>query len=532
MKKVRKIIAAIVTLAIVAISFAACGNTNTDSGSSEGESKAAASEAVNTSESSIASDNVNSEEPYEVVMTYVTIGYEPQDLPLVEQALSEYALEKINCTVKFKPVAISDLASQYNLWASSGEKVDLLMMFSMDIGSYLNEGKIISLEEYIDFMPAAKALDADTYLFQGGMYNNELYAIPVGGTALGHGASLYARTDLMENVEFEEKDIYTYEELDAIFAQVKEKYPELITIATAGVLTNTLTSNYIGFDDLGVSGGWAGVLMNPTKGDKTVVNLYESEEYYEFLSWRQKWNQAGYISQDAATTSDTANDWVKSGRCAGFLTAADTPGNKENVEGQCGYDMTQFNIKGTCVTTGSYNYLRWCVSTTSERPDKALEFLDLFYDGEEAINLIMNGIEGVHYVKNEGSMIISYPEGIDGTNTLFSNPLGIYGDKMNLYMFEPNEDSFYERSREYTEKALTITSSALGYSFVSDSYQNEIAAITSVMNRYLSSLEYGTVTDLEGTYQEFISALDAAGMNKLVEANQAQFDAWMAAQDN
>jgi len=110
--------------------------------------------------------------------------------------------------------------------------------------------------------------------------------------------------------------------------------------------------------------------------------------------------------------------------------------------------------------------------------------------------------------------------------------LGIYGDKMNLYMFEPNEDSFYERSREYTEKALTITSSALGYSFVSDSYQNEIAAITSVMNRYLSSLEYGTVTDLEGTYQEFISALDAAGMNKLVEANQAQFDAWMAAQDN
>lgn len=529
MKKFGKIITVILTLAIVTMAFTAC-SSNDNSNSSEEKSNTTA-ETEGTSESSNEASNENSEEPYEVVMAYVTIGYESQDLPMVEQALSDYALEKINCTVKLKPVAISELASQYNLWASSGEKVDLLMMFSMDLGSYINEGKIISLEEYIDSMPAAQALDAETYLFQGGMYNNELYAVPVGGTALGHGASLYARTDIVENLEYEEKEIYSYEELDAIFAQVKENYPELITIATAGVLSNTLTENYIGFDDLGVSGGWAGVLMNPKTEDNTVVNLYESEEYYEFLSWRQKWNQAGYISKDAATTSDTDTDWVKSGRCAGFLTAADTPGNKENVESGCGYEMTQFNIKGTCVTTGSYNYLRWCVGTTSERPEKALEFLDLFYDGEEAINIIMNGIEGVHYVKNEGSMIISYPEGIDGTNTLYSNPLGIYGDKMNLYMFEPNEDSFYERSREYTENALKMPSSALGYSFVSDDYQNEIAAITSVMNQYLSTLEYGMVTDLEGTYKEFINALDIAGMNKLVEANQAQFDAWLAEQD-
>lgn len=38
------------------------------------------------------------------------------------------------------------------------------------------------------------------------------------------------------------------------------------------------------------------------------------------------------------------------------------------------------------------------------------------------------------------------------------------------------------------------------------------------------------VTDLEGTYQEFVKALDSAGMNRLVEENQKQLDAWLAKQ--
>lgn len=37
-------------------------------------------------------------------------------------------------------------------------------------------------------------------------------------------------------------------------------------------------------------------------------------------------------------------------------------------------------------------------------------------------------------------------------------------------------------------------------------------------------------SDLDSAYQEFIKALDTAGMNKLVEANQEQLDAWLAEQ--
>ena len=295
-------------------------------------------------------------------------------------------------------------------------------------------------------------------------------------------------------------------------------------------MSNTSAYQYIPYDTLGVAGGWAGVLLDALSGDTTVVNLYESDEYYEYLTWMQRWQEAGYLSADAATTNDQPMDWIKAGRCAGFTVGDDTPGNKENQKAYTGYEMVQLNIRPTYLTTNTYDQVRWCVSSTSENPGKALEFLNLLYDGPEVLNLLMNGIEGQHYVKHGDSMIISYPDGIDGMNPPYCVVLGIYGDKRNLYMHEPNEDSFYSDSDIYTENALKYPSVALGYTFNSSEYQTEMAAISSVINQYVTTLEYGMVADLDATYQEFIDALDAAGMNRLVEANQEQLDAWLAQQ--
>lgn len=40
----------------------------------------------------------------------------------------------------------------------------------------------------------------------------------------------------------------------------------------------------------------------------------------------------------------------------------------------------------------------------------------------------------------------------------------------------------------------------------------------------------GIVSDVDATYKEFISALSAAGMDKIVETYQSQLDAWLAEQ--
>ncbi len=503
--KYKKFTAAALTLCMAASFLSGCGSSEKEK---EGE-----------------------DDTYNIVMSYVTLGTEPEDLDEVESALSDLAMEKIGCTVTLKPVAMANMASQYNLWASSGEQVDLYMMWNMDISDYVNKGSILELEDYVQYAPQIEAVNEERDIFKGGLYGDKLYAIPIVNPSIGEGKAIYARKDILEAVGYEQKDLYTYEDLDEIFEKIKSKYPDMITCAWAGTRTITYANYWIPYDDMGVSGGLAGVLMEPTSGNTTIENLYASKEYREYIGWMKKWYDAGYISNDAATTSDQPTDWVKAGRSAGFEYGDDTPGNQENKEAQTGYEMVQLNIKPTYVMTTTYSQLRWCIGANSGQPEKAMEFLNMFYDGEDAINVITNGLEEKHYVKTEGSKIISYPEGVDGTNTPYNNVLGLYGDKRNLYMFAPNTDDFYERSDTYTENALEKKSTALGYTFDSSDYQTELAAVTSVINKYLATLEYGMASDLDTAYNEFLDSLDKAGMNKLIEANQKQFDEWLTNQE-
>lgn len=521
MKKIKKMLSILIALSMAVTMITACGKSD----SSEAETENAS---TNTNGRPDAADkSATTEEPYEIVMPFVTTGTDPTDLSKVETAVSEYTKEKINCTVKFKPVSLTDLTTQYNLWASSGEKVDLLHLFLTDIGPYVNEGKIISLDDLLENAPTVVEDSKTSPFLSGGYYNSKLYAIPIINPAQGEGKAMYARTDLLEEAGYVEKDLYTYEDLDAIYAKMHETHPDLTVIARGGALTSTYASSFIDYDNLGNASVAAGALMNVGSDNSTVVNLFETNEYKEFLKWQRKWYEAGYISKDAATTSDNAQDWVKAGRSAGFIVGDDTIGNEANQEAITGYDITQLNIKPTYVTTNTYNNLRWCITPMSEHPDKVMQFLDLLYNGEYLINLVQNGIEGVHWTHTKDAKIIDYPEGIDGTNTPFSNPLGIYGDKRNLYMFVPNTPDFYSISEQYTKNALTKPSIALGYSFISDDYTTEIAAISSVLNQYLTTMEYGMV-EIDSTYPEFITALKDAGIDKVIAANQKQLDEWLA----
>ena len=476
------------------------------------------------------SGSTESEEPYNVTMSYIYIGSEPTDLKKVEAALSELTLEKINCTVTFKPVQISNRTSQYNLWAASGEKIDLLCLYQADLGTYVNEGKVIELTDYKDILTGPNAINEERGLYEGGMYNNILYAVPAVNPALSEGKAFYTRKDILDEVGYEAKDIYTYEDLDKIMEDIQAAYPDMTVMALAGPQSATLSYEFLNYDTLGVAGGLGGVLIDATSDDTTVVNLFESKEYYEYLEWMQRWYKAGYISREASSTSDSSTDWIKAGRCAGFKLQDNTPGNVETAQIQTGFEMVQMNIKKDYVTTHTYDQIRWAVTTSSENPQKALEFLNLMYTDADVLNLIKNGIEGDHYIKNGDSMIVTYPDGINGTNTPYNNPLGLYGDKRIMYMFAPNQDSFYEESEAFTKKALESKSPALGYVFDSSKYQTEIAAINSVIDQYISTLEYGMADNLESTYAEFIKALDTAGMNRLVEENQKQLDAWLALQ--
>jgi putative aldouronate transport system substrate-binding protein len=67
----------------------------------------------------------------------------------------------------------------------------------------------------------------------------------------------------------------------------------------------------------------------------------------------------------------------------------------------------------------------------------------------------------------------------------------------------------------------------MGYNFDTSSVSSEITAVIAEIGKYGPALNVGTV-DAESMLPKFLEALDAAGMNKIIEENQRQLDAWLA----
>ena len=99
--------------------------------------------------SGIISAKADEGEAEQIIMTYLTLGQNPADLQMVQDAINEISKEKINVEVEFKPVAISETFSNYSLWIGSGEQVDLMCIAFQGLNNYVNSGQLLPLDEYL-----------------------------------------------------------------------------------------------------------------------------------------------------------------------------------------------------------------------------------------------------------------------------------------------------------------------------------------------------------------------------------------------
>ena len=79
-------------------------------------------------------------------------------------------------------------------------------------------------------------------------------------------------------------------------------------------------------------------------------------------------------------------------------------------------------------------------------------------------------------------------------------------------------------------KAMANPTKGVGYAYDTTRTSSQIANVDAVIQQYVPTLESGSEGDLDTTYQEFLTALEAAGINDIIADNQSQFDEWMAQQ--
>ncbi len=522
----KKIIALLTVMLLSVSLLAGCKSTSKDAGNTT-EGTPSVTEAANTDEQTAENDEWTGEVSH-IIMTYLTLGTTPADLQLVQDAVNEISVKKIGVEVELKPVSAYDAFSQFPLWIGTGEQIDLMMPLMQDLNTYVSQGLVLPLDDLIESSaPDIKRLSEEFPLTSSNVVDGQTYAVMMVANMYGIGGSYQISSKDLEASGFgyDPEKIYTLDDLTPFFAKLKELNPKMYP---AGVITTGRTeSEYIYYggvvDNLGATTA-SGSLDG--KDSTEVVNIYETEGYYNYLKHLRDWYNAGYIYPDAATTDSPMTSLLMSRVLNGFFMVS-APIQKVQKGGYFGDDVGEM-LRLCTPYVGSTSRGGWVVPITSKEPEAALRFLNLVWADSTVSNLLQWGIEGKHYVMKDAEIgLIDFPEGVDASTSGYYNSLGLYGDTRDVYIWSTNNTKALNQA--YTEEAMANSTQGVGFVYDPTEKATTITAIQAILAQYLPGLESGSV-DLEKYYPEFIKALKDVGIDDVIADKQSQFDAWRSGQ--
>ncbi len=340
-------------------------------------------------------------------------------------------------------------------------------------------------------------------------------------------AYIIMRKDILEELDMLDYalNMSSWAEVEALWDQVKEAYPELNPTASARIthisLSGDTFADAVVYDDLGDSLD----LIYTDLDTNTVKSLVEEENFVDGLKRAQQWMEKGYVWPDLVyNNSEHADNLINQG--VAFCELMESELGVESAKtSACGHEMVATSIKPFLVTSSSVQKFGLFIPTNAEAPEAAMKFLNLWYTDSRIANLMIYGLEGEHYVMLDTGEA-DYPEGVTATTVGYHVNDFMCG---NQFLVKPWKGAGGDQRERASEAMASATASPyLGFTFDSDGLDNTIAGLTAVTEQYSWAMGNGGYT--EAFYQEYVAALYNQGLDDYIAAHQKQLDAWLAMQ--
>ena len=453
-----------------------------------------------------------------VVTLPITFGSVTDGIKEVQDAINGITVPEIGVEVEFLMVDASKTSAEYPNMITQGKQIDLMVLNNENIETYAKQELILPLEDLLASYGGGIIEIDETYtsLFSSTVLNGHTYGIGVPDEGIGNCGGLWTNKALLDQVSFhyEPEKVYSLEELDILFGRIKEKYPDSYPLGQITSTYNFSTSSfYLGLWCDGLSGGSPGVLEF---GSTKIVNEYELPQYTKLLQYLRKWYLAGYIYPDSAITSATSIGLYTSGIVKSVPLAGTPYLLSEEAIGEGTICMRLSPIYE--VRDGSTGIF-WTVPVTSKEPEAAMRFLNMMYTDERVVNLLSCGIRDRDYSMDDNGTFQP------ASRPAYANPLGIFGDQRLRY--EINGEERKAVRAEFSKKAVRINAEYDEFRFDTSALSQELLRIEQVKSQYLKLLESGCM-DYDVLYTEFIQKLYDAGLQRVLDEKQRQFDAWLA----
>jgi len=517
----------------IALVLSACGgNKSNDAGSASSpaaESKAPASSAPASEQASKdAGGDAAIDTSKEVHLKMVFVGPKPIDYDAVFKEINAKLKEKINATIEGEFLDWSDWAQKYPLKLAANEDFDLI--YSANWAGYNDQamkGGFLELTEDMlaKYMPKTWELMPKVSWDQAKV-DGKLYMVPQNRGESVEKLILY-REDLRKKYNLPE---INSPESYANYLKTIAKNEKGIVPFTPETgdwkyhnLDRVLLKQQNEWNMFDLDMPFAFKLKDP-KGQ--VFNVYETQEFKDLANYYKDLADNNAWSKNALNSKNDHQQDFKQGKTASITHNNGTLGalmalmRQENSPYEVALaDINQGKAKSVAISTQNGT----SIHATSKNAERALMFIDLMQNDPELHNLIMLGIEGVHYNKvgdDKYEATDKNPNFTGFSNWDFNSPLN--RDNVDF----PQEASDLAKGWESMVYHYPLET----FVFDNSNVKTEIANVGNVMLRYAIPLEYGVVKDVDKGIAELNQQLKAAGVDKIQQEMQSQIDAFLAKQ--
>lgn len=504
----KKLIAALLALTTMATVLTGCGGSS--SGSSSGSSPASASGESGTADTS-----------QEVELVMYVVSDRPAGQDVVDENLNKLLKEKLNCTLKINWIGWAEYAQKYPMLYSSGESFDMAYCAGwLNFSNLARKGAFQSLNDLLPtYAPKNYAMQSESALSQATIDGN-LYAVPTLLPTYTAYGTVY-RGDIAEEAGITDT-IDTWDEIEEYCDYILANHPEMeaIDMYSKDPELALQYTRSIGYKD--IDSGLRYIYYDPSEENPTVKAVYDVDGISDFYAKMKDWSDKGYWSKSALSDTDSLK--TQNGKAALRFYNVDTWANYSAIHPEWNF---QYGNMTSDVAHLPYTQDCMVISNTAKNPERALMLWDLLTTDQEAYDAFFYGVLDTSYTLNdEGQFTITDPD-LYNTNAMWAVRT------MDLNRNQAGVPDSYNTIREDWEKEISSDKGAerfTGFVLDTTNITTEVAACTNAEQQYGWPLQLGYTENVEQSIEEYKSAMEAAGIEKVIAECQTQLDAYLAAQ--
>jgi putative aldouronate transport system substrate-binding protein len=457
---------------------------------------------------------------------------------IVQAKWNDYLKQKLNTNMTVKWIEWADYFTKYNLLLASGEPVDLVATSStwLDLWPNAQRDAFMPLDTLLPVYAPTAWKEISQRDWEQAKFNGKIVAIPENNYTQYVNHGMFYRGDWAKQFGIT-KPITDFETFGKYLQAIKDKMPGVIpwdAAGSGGTIGVELWGGWVTVKSMAIDprvyiGNNLGAVWAKNYDQKyTLYSPIFDDTFLNFAKTMKQWSDAGYWRADVLNYQGNTHDLMLAGKTGAHQHHTQTYINdiKPNMdEKQPGSDAQFFawadapnhNLVGEPITHGATS-----IGAHSKNPERALMVYDMFRSDKTFYQLVEYGIEGKHYVVDNGKRA-DPPNFNRDQQQWVSNFWGGRVDKFEI----PNARTYAGYKALWATFDKVVKPYPYGrFVFDKTPVEGEIAALSDVANKYFPAICWGKAGDPVAAVKQFRDALKAAGFDKFMAEVQKQMTAF------